>query len=53
MELEEIEDEENEFEEFVTAKRQEFVDRRKALIDAQESKDHVREAMAKSEEFMV
>ena len=51
--MEEIEDEEKEFEEFVTAKRQEFVARRKALIDAQESENHVREAMAKAEMFMV
>ena len=51
-ELEELEDEEKEFEEFVTAKRKEFVDRRKALIDAQENENHVREAMAKAEEFM-
>ena len=40
--MEEIEDEEEEFEEFVTAKRQEFMACRKALIDAQESENHVR-----------
>ena len=51
-ELEELGDEEKEFEEFVKAKRKEFVGRRKALIDAQESENHVREAMAKAKEFM-
>ena len=51
-ELVELEDEEREFEEFVIAKRKEFVDRRKALIDAQENENQVREAMAKAEEFM-
>ena len=36
----------------MTAKRKEFVAHRKALIDAQESENHVRETMAKAEEFM-
>ena len=50
-ELDELGDEVKEFEEFVKAKRKEFVARRKALIEAQESENYVREAMAKAKEL--